>query len=98
MRIHRDLGDSRAAVVAAAEAEKYRIFAQTYLAGFDRVTVCSETDAVRLAKHFPDVQFAVVPNGFQPAGHSVCIKPAVGSLARIGAAGWKACRTRGKAL
>jgi glycosyltransferase involved in cell wall biosynthesis len=66
MDIYNDLGNSRAAAVAAAEAEKYRAFAQTYLAGFDRVTVCSEADAVRLGARFPGVRFMVVPNGFQP--------------------------------
>jgi glycosyltransferase involved in cell wall biosynthesis len=66
MRIHNDSGNSRAAAAAGAEAEKYRVFAQTYLAGFDRVTVSSEADANRLAGRFPGVRFAVVPNGFQP--------------------------------
>ena len=66
MDIYNDSGHSRAAAVAAAEAEKYRSFAQTYLGSFDCVTVCSEADAARLGDRFPRVRFAVVPNVFQP--------------------------------
>jgi glycosyltransferase involved in cell wall biosynthesis len=75
MRIYYDLSNSRAAAAAGAEAEKYRVFAQTYLAGFDRVTVCSEADANRLAGQFPGVRFAVVPNGFQLAARVLQHEP-----------------------
>jgi polysaccharide biosynthesis protein PslH len=75
MRIYKDLGDTRAAAVAIAEGEKYRVFAQTYLAGFNRVTVCSEADADRLAERFPGVRFAVVPNGFQPVARILQHQP-----------------------
>ena len=66
MRLHSDLGDRRAAAVAAAEADKYDVLARRYLAAFDRVTVCSETDAGRLFTSFPDARLAVVPNGYPP--------------------------------
>ncbi len=66
MRLHSDLGNSRAAAVAAAEAEKYQTFAESYLRGFDRVIVSSEIDAARLAAHFADAHFAVVPNCYRP--------------------------------
>jgi glycosyltransferase involved in cell wall biosynthesis len=65
MRLHSDLGDSRAAALAAAEAEKYRTHAESYLGGFDRVLVCSEIDAARLRERFPGLCCAVVPNGYQ---------------------------------
>jgi glycosyltransferase involved in cell wall biosynthesis len=66
MRLHSDLGDRRAAAVASAEADKYDVLARRYLAAFDRVTVCSETDAGRLFTSFPDARLAVVPNGYPP--------------------------------
>jgi glycosyltransferase involved in cell wall biosynthesis len=64
-RLHRDWGDSRKAAAATAEAEKYRALAKRYLAAFDRVLLCSETDALNLADCFPSARFAVVPNGYR---------------------------------
>jgi glycosyltransferase involved in cell wall biosynthesis len=66
MRLHRELGNSQAAAVAAAEAQKYQAFADHYLDAFDRVIVCSEPDAVRLAERFPGARCALVPNGYRP--------------------------------
>ena len=66
MRLHRDLGNRRAAVVTAAEAEKYERLADQYLRGFDRVIVCSKTDAQRLGASYPEAHFAVVPNTYDP--------------------------------
>ena len=65
-RLHADAGGRRAAAAAAAEAGKYRAFAQRYFPCFDRVIVCSGADASRLAGLFPDTRFAIVPNGFRP--------------------------------
>jgi glycosyltransferase involved in cell wall biosynthesis len=66
MRLHSALGNSREAAVVAAEAEKYQKFADQYLAAFDRVILCSKTDADRLGGCFPSARFAVVPNGYEP--------------------------------
>jgi glycosyltransferase involved in cell wall biosynthesis len=65
-RLQAELGDSRAAAAAAAEAEKYRILADHYIPRFDCVTVCSEGDASQLSGRFPGVCFAVMPNGYTP--------------------------------
>jgi glycosyltransferase involved in cell wall biosynthesis len=65
MRLYRDLGHGRAAAIAAAEAEKYQTLADRHLRAFDRVIVCSETDAGRLAARFPGAHLAVVPNGYR---------------------------------
>jgi glycosyltransferase involved in cell wall biosynthesis len=66
MNRHSDLGDSRAAAVAAAEAEKYQALADLYLRAFDRVLVCSEPDVIRTSTRFPGVRLAVVPNAYRP--------------------------------
>ena len=52
-RLHSDMGDQRAAAVEAAEANKYRAFADQFLPGFDRVIVCSEVDTSRLGGQWP---------------------------------------------
>jgi glycosyltransferase involved in cell wall biosynthesis len=66
MRLHRHLGDCRAAAAAAAEAQKYRTLADAHLRLFDRALVSSGRDARRLAASFPGTRFAVVPNGYPP--------------------------------
>jgi len=65
-RLHASLGNRQEAAAAAAEAEKYRAFAVRFFPAFDRVTVCSEADAGRLARRFPGTCFAVVPNAYYP--------------------------------
>jgi glycosyltransferase involved in cell wall biosynthesis len=65
-RLHADAGDQQAAAVEAAEAKKYRAFADQFLPAFDRVIVCSEADASRLGRQCLGAQFAVVPNGCGP--------------------------------
>jgi glycosyltransferase involved in cell wall biosynthesis len=65
-RLHSDVGDQQAAAVEAAEAKKYRAFADQFLPAFDRVIVCSEVDASRLGGQWPDTRFAMVPNGYGP--------------------------------
>ena len=74
-RLHADMGDCGAAAVAAAEAEKYRAFANHYVPAFDRVIVCSEADASRLGGQFPGARFAVVPNGYEPPGLAFSRRP-----------------------
>jgi polysaccharide biosynthesis protein PslH len=66
MHLQENLGDHRAAAIAAAEADKFAALAGQYLRAFDRVLVCSEADARRLAGCYPDSRFAVVPNGYRP--------------------------------
>jgi glycosyltransferase involved in cell wall biosynthesis len=66
MRLYSEVGNSRAAAVAAAEAEKYRALADRYISAFDRVVVCSKTDASRLAPCYRGARLAVVPNGYRP--------------------------------
>jgi polysaccharide biosynthesis protein PslH len=69
-RLHSDVGDHRSAAVEAAEAKKYRAFAEQFFPAFDRVIVCSEADASRLGRQCPGVRFAVVPNGYRPMDHA----------------------------
>jgi len=47
------------------EGTKYAALAGRYLPAFDCVTVCSATDSDRLHRHYDDVRFAVVPNGYE---------------------------------
>jgi glycosyltransferase involved in cell wall biosynthesis len=65
MRLHCEVGNRRAAALAAAEAEKYQTLADRYLAGFARVIVPSEADADRLEMQFAGARFAVVPNCYR---------------------------------
>ena len=74
-RLHADVGDQQAAAVEAAEAKKYRIFADQFLPAFDRVIVCSEADASRLGRQCPGTQFAVVPNGYGPVDVTIRRRP-----------------------
>jgi len=67
-RLHRELGNHRAAAVAAAEGKKYRACAEGCLPSFDRVMVCSEADSVHLAACFPGTRLAVVPNSYPAPG------------------------------
>lgn len=64
--LHSELGNDRTAAVAAAESEKYRACAEGCLPSFDRVMVCSEADAVRLAARIPGTPLAIVPNSYRP--------------------------------
>jgi glycosyltransferase involved in cell wall biosynthesis len=74
-RLHADLGDQQAAAVEAAEAKKYRVFADQFPPAFDRVIVCSEADASRLRRQCPGARFAVVPNGYGPIDVTVRRRP-----------------------
>ena len=64
-QLHNAAGDRRAATVADAEAVKYRALAEYYFPLFDRVIVCSDTDAARLKASFPQARFSVVPNSYR---------------------------------
>lgn len=65
-RLYGDAGDQQAAAAEAAEAKKYRSFADQFFPAFDDVIVCSEADAGRLGGQYPGARFAVVPNGYRP--------------------------------
>lgn len=62
--LHRRRGDRESAEREESELRKYAAFAARYLPAFDRVTVCSTTDADRLARQHTRARFAVVPNGY----------------------------------
>jgi glycosyltransferase involved in cell wall biosynthesis len=64
-RLHHERGDRQAAEEESAELEKYVGFAARYLSAFDRVTLSSATDAIRLGRQFTDARFAAVPNGYR---------------------------------
>jgi glycosyltransferase involved in cell wall biosynthesis len=48
-----------------AEAGKYRQFQTHYFSRFDRIMVCSGSDAHRLGAGFPNARFMTVPNGYR---------------------------------
>lgn len=62
--LHLRRGDRESAEREQSELRKYAAFAARYLPAFDRVTVCSTTDADRLARQHTRARFAVVPNGY----------------------------------
>jgi glycosyltransferase involved in cell wall biosynthesis len=74
-RLYSDAGDQRAAAVEAAEARKYRAFADQFLPAFDRVIVCSKADASRLGRQCPGALFAAVPNCYAPLDVAVWHRP-----------------------
>jgi glycosyltransferase involved in cell wall biosynthesis len=65
-RLAADQGEAKIAAMEAHEAQKYSIAAKHYLAAFDRVAVCADNDRTRLSEQFPEANFMVVPNGYQP--------------------------------
>jgi polysaccharide biosynthesis protein PslH len=73
-RLHGGCGDAAMASQLEAEACKYQSLATRLLARFDRVLVCSASDAARLAGRFPGASFAVVPNGY-PLPGPVPVRP-----------------------
>jgi glycosyltransferase involved in cell wall biosynthesis len=64
-RVAEQNGDTQTAEMETAEAAKYRRLQAQYFSRFDRVTVCSDEDAERLAGEFPQSRFMVVPNGYR---------------------------------
>jgi len=60
--LHRAAGRDRSAEQEEAEARKYIAWAELYLGDFDRVLVCSQTDADRLRRRWSAVRFEVLPN------------------------------------
>ena len=64
-RIAEQNGDTEAAMLETAEAQKYREFQKSYFPRFDRILVCSAGDAARVGAEFPNARFMIVPNGYR---------------------------------
>lgn len=60
--LHRAAGREREAERDEAESRKYLAWAECYFGDFDRVLVCSESDAARLRRRWNGVRFDVLPN------------------------------------
>ena len=63
-QLHRTTGDARSAAQSAAEAAKYRAFADRYLPLFDRIAVASPADAFRLSARHAPLDLCVIPNTY----------------------------------
>lgn len=60
--LHRSYGRDRQAAREEAEGRRYVDWAARHFARFDRVLTCSDADAERLQRDWPEARFAVLPN------------------------------------